>query len=815
MAEENELPREGLRKARENLGLSQDELAKLVGVATKEVRRWEQGKADPYRYHRTKLAEHLGVTPEELEALLANTQEPPLQTQNQEQQTPRRWMMPYQRNPYFIGRDEVLESLHATFFSESAAITQQALIGQPGIGKTQIAIEYAYRYCEAYQAILWTTAETADALISDFVRIASLLQLPEKDNPARQLVVEGVKQWLGSTSGWLLIIDNVDDPNLLDGFLPHEGQGHILLTGRDQEVGTRTTTLSVKKMGEEDGATLLLRRAKLIPEQGGLDEARENDREQAREIAEEMDGHPLALDQAGAYIAEARCTLHAYFELYQKYRDKLLHERGRRHFGHPYSLAATILLSFERVKQVNPVAANLLRMCAFLHSDDIPEEFFTVDNPRPGSPYDPVAANDFLLRGAIRELVKYSSVQYRLESRTVSLHRLVQAVLKDQMNDDMQCYWAEYVVWILARTLSRLELGAWNEYQRYISHAIVCIEHIDRWEIFHASTVCFITFVGAYLCEIASYSQAEPICLRALHLAQEILEPENDFTIMSLNNVAMLYERWGNYEKAEYYYLEAVVASLQKPDPITLAIADIFNNLARLDLLRGEYSDAELFAEQALIIRKDLSGPNAPEVADSLGMLAEIYSNQREYQLAEPLLQQALAIREREQEADPLGLALTLNSFIGFYTIQGRHNEAKPYCQRVLQITERERGPKHPDVAIICNNIAEVYRHLGEVSQAEDHCKRALAIFEEVYGPRSVQMIPTLSILAATYQKQGRLSEAEILYKRALALTEEMLGPEHPDMDSGLTGYASLLREMGRFDEAEALDEKALHIKRL
>src|SRR6266849_1643432 len=159
MAEENELPREGLRKARENLGLSQDGLAKLVGVATKEVRRWEQGKADPYRYHRKKLAEHLGVTPEGLEALLANTQEPPLQTQNQEHQPRRRWMVPYQRNPYFIGRDEVLESLHATFFSESAAITQQALIGQPGIGKTQIAIEYAYRYCEAYQAIIWTTAE--------------------------------------------------------------------------------------------------------------------------------------------------------------------------------------------------------------------------------------------------------------------------------------------------------------------------------------------------------------------------------------------------------------------------------------------------------------------------------------------------------------------------------------------------------------------------------------------------------------------------------------------------------------------------------
>jgi transcriptional regulator with XRE-family HTH domain len=248
MAEENELPREGLRKARENRGLSQDGLAKLVGVATKEVRRWEQGKADPYRYHRPKLAEHLGITPEELEALLANTQEPPLQTQNQERQPPRRWMMPYQRNPYFIGRDGMLDDLYSAFFSEDRGILTQALTGQPGIGKTQIAIEYAYRYSEKYQAILWVTAETTDALISDFVRIASILQLPEKDDPAKQRVVDGVKLWLNSNRDWLLVLDNVADPNLVDAFLPQEGQGHILLTARDQEVGTRATTFVVKKM---------------------------------------------------------------------------------------------------------------------------------------------------------------------------------------------------------------------------------------------------------------------------------------------------------------------------------------------------------------------------------------------------------------------------------------------------------------------------------------------------------------------------------------------------------------------------------------
>ncbi len=724
-------------------------------------------------------------------------------------------MIPHQQNPYFTGRDNVFSDLHSAFDSEKEGILKQALIGQPGIGKTQIAVEYAYRYGKEYQAILWARADTRNKLISDFARIASILQPLEKDDPDKQRVVDRVKQWLNSNTGWLLVVDNVDDPNLLHESLPQEGQGHISLTAHDPEVGTRATTITIDKMGKEDGAALLLRRAKIILEQGQSSEAPEHVKEKALEISEKMDGHPLALDQAGAYIAETGCTIAEYLEFYQERRKELLDERGRNNLSYPLSLTATILLSFDKIKQVNPIAANLLRMCAFLHPDDIPEELFTTGDFALAPRYHPVAANAFLLTEALRELVQYSFILRRTELKTVSVHRLVQAVLKDQMTDNKQCYWAEHAVWVIARTLSHLELGAWNQYQRYIPHALVCLELIDSWEIFHEATVYLMILVGAYLRESASYDQAEPICLKALHLAQAILEPQHEFVIMSLHNVAMLYEHRGDYEKAESYYLDAVAICSRKPDPNTLTTANIFNCLARLYKLRGKYSDAESIAQQALAIRECLSGPDASEVASSLGTLAEIYCIQRKYRQAEPLLQRALAIREKWQETDPLSLAHSLNSFMLFYIGQGKHKKARPFCQRVLEIIEKERGPKHPEVAKICNNIAEVYRHLGEISQAEHYCKRAFEIFEEVYGSNSVHMIPTLSMLAAIYQKQGNYAEAESLFKRALAVTAEKLGPEHPNMASVLFAYVLLLREMERYDEADELDEKALHINRL
>lgn len=815
MTEQNELPREALKKARENRGLSQAKLAELVGVESKTVRLWEQGKSDPYPYHRRKLAEHLGITPEDLEALLANRPHQPLQLQSQEQEPRRRWIIPYQPNPYFTGRDRLLVDLHTTFLSDITSVSRQVLTGLPGIGKTQVAIEYAYRYHEAYQAILWATAETEEALMSDFVRMASILCLPEKDEQDKQRIIDGVKQWLNSNRDWLLVLDNVGDPNLLNGFLPQEDKGHVLLTSRDPEAVLGATTITVEKMEIEVGATLLLRRARVLRRQETIGEASELEREKALEISKQMDGHPLALDQAGAYIAETSCTVAEYLDFYLARRKKLLDDRGRNYLGHPDSLATTIHLSLEKVEQVNPVAANLLRMCAFIHPDDIPEELFTTGDFALPATYHPVAADAYFLTEAIRVLVRYSFIQRCTEVKTVSVHRLVQDVLKDQMNYEMQFRWASHTVWVVARTLSHLELGAWNQYQRYIPHAIVCIKLVDVWQIYYEATVYLTILVGAYLRESASYTQAEPICLQALQLAQAILEPEHAFVILGLHNLAMLYEHWGDYEKAESYYLEAVETCSRKPDPNTLTSANIFNSLARLYMLRGKYSEAESVAQQALAIRESLSGTDAPEVASSLGTLAEIHSIQRKYRQAEPLLQRALAIREKGQKTDPLSLALSLNSFMLFYIGQGKHKKARPFCQRVLEIMEKERGPKHPEVAKICNNIAEVYRHLGEISKAEHYCKRAFEIFEEVYGSNSVHVIPTLCMLAAIYQKQGNYAEAESLFKQALAVTAEKLGPEHPNMASVLSAYVLLIREMERYDEADELDEKALHINRL
>lgn len=310
------------------------------------------------------------------------------------------WNVPYQRNPFFTGREDTLTHLHNTLTAgKTAALTQpQAISGLGGIGKTQTAVEYAYRYSSEYQAVHWAKADSLEALISDFVSIAGLLDLPLKNEKDQNVVVNAVKRWLQSNNEWLLILDNVQVWDLVNNFIPTGSKGHILLTTRAQATGPIAENIEIEKMTTDEGASFLLRRAKLI------DKATEEDHNKARELSEIMDGLPLALDQAGAYIEETQCGLSQYLDLYHKRRAELLKRRGGFATGHPESVTTTFSLSFEKVGQANFAAVELLHLCAFLHPDDIPEEIITEGAPELGPVLQPVAVDQIKLDEAIREL---------------------------------------------------------------------------------------------------------------------------------------------------------------------------------------------------------------------------------------------------------------------------------------------------------------------------------------------------------------------------------------------------------------------------
>jgi hypothetical protein len=239
------------------------------------------------------------------------------------------WTVPFRRNPLFTGRENILTSLHIMLTTNSATLKLPRVIsGLGGIGKTQLAVEYAYRYRADYQTVLWAEADSSETLIAAFTSFADLLNLFGRREQDQKYAVDAVKGWLETNKNWLLILDNVEDLKMVFQYLPLEQTGDILITSRTPVAGGITHLVELEKMEPEEGALFLLHRANLITPNTSTDGSHTSDLTKAKEIVEILDGLPLALDQAGAYIDEIGCGLSGYLESYEKRHSELLKKRG-------------------------------------------------------------------------------------------------------------------------------------------------------------------------------------------------------------------------------------------------------------------------------------------------------------------------------------------------------------------------------------------------------------------------------------------------------------------------------------------------------
>ncbi len=724
------------------------------------------------------------------------------------------WNIPFARNPFFTGREDLLEHLHTQLQTmQTAALSQpQAINGLGGIGKTQLAIEYAYRYRQEYQMVLWAHADTTEALNASYIEIAKVLQLPQKDAQKQEVIVQAVKAWLRTSQGCLMIFDNADELRIIQAFLPNSFLGHLVFTTRAQAPGKLAQRFEVDTMGTETGALLLLRRAGLVAANASLDAALPSDLTLASAITKELGGLPLALDQAGAYIEETACGLAGYQRLYQTQRTELLRSRGGFADDHPESVATTWSLSFAQVEQLNPAAADLLRLCAFLAPDAIPEELLTEGAQELGEMLAPVAADAYLLNQAITALRAYSLLTRDPQAQTLTVHRLVQAVLRDSMPAEIQQQWMQRAVHAVEAAYPGSDFANWLTLERLLPHAFVCATWIEQaWiETFEAAHL--LNNVGFYLKQRGRYVEAEPLYQRALTIFEQQLGLEHPNTATSLNNLAILYVDQGKYAEAEPLYQRALIIREQQLGPEHPNTAISLGDLASLYRSQGKYAEAEPLYQRALAIHEQQLGPEHPHTATSLNNLATLYVDQGKYAEAEPLYQRALIIREQQLGPEHPHTATSLNNLAALYWKQGEYAKAEPLYQHALAIKERQLGPDHPNTATSLNNLAELYRAQERYAEAEPLCQRALAIDIKIYGAEHPNVAVDLNTLAGLYQAQGRYGEAEPLYQRALAIHIQQSGGTHPSVATILNNLALLYQTQGNYKEAEPLYQRALAI---
>jgi tetratricopeptide (TPR) repeat protein len=333
-----------------------------------------------------------------------------------------------------------------------------------------------------------------------------------------------------------------------------------------------------------------------------------------------------------------------------------LKRRGNLASDHPESVTATFALTFDKVQRINATATEILYTCAFLYPENIPEDILTRGVPELGAKLQTLADKSHEFDEAIATLNTYSLLRRDVENRMLSIHRLIQAVVQDTMNETEQRQWAERVVRAVNHTFPKGDYTTWTRCQQYLPHALASEVLIRQWNIHIPEAADLLNKIGLYLQMRAQYSEAEPLLKRALVMREQILGPEHPDTAASLNNLAGLYMNQGKYAEAEPLLKGALAIRDRMLGSEHFILTNSLHDLATLYMRQGKYAEAEPFVKHALTIDEKANEFNQQNVISDLNNLAGLYVQQLRYEEAEPLLKRALAIEEQifgPQPPDP------------------------------------------------------------------------------------------------------------------------------------------------------------------
>jgi tetratricopeptide (TPR) repeat protein len=719
--------------------------------------------------------------------------------------------LPFRPNPVFTGRDADMERLRKLLENHGDGELTQIVVlhGLGGVGKTQLAVEYAWKHLGGHEAVLWVMADSPETFKANLAARAQTLRLPEAGAKEQSVQMDAVLGWLKGHERWLIIADNADTDEAVravcDGLSPNVG-GHVLITSRLARWPVNVPHLPLDVLSREDAVCYLVDRVASEGHNAGDETA-------ARALSDELGHLPLALEQAAAFVIEVRWTFDKYCERFRDARPELLSEHREGATRYPESVAKTWSITLDRL---SPLARAILRVAAWFAPDAIPRAIFSADHSAFLEALgEQVNVSDLAIDKALGELDRFSLV--RLTVETVSVHRLLQAVEQDSLSEAERNRWlvcAAQLCNAMTKTKGQPDdARTWRLWLPLSPHAETLIEHTIRYRVESIAVALLANEFGLFAKTRGQYAKAEPLYQWALAIWRKILGPNHPDVGTNLHNLAALYEARGEYAKAEPLYQQALAIREKALGPEHPDVAQSLNKLGELHQTQGQYAKAEPLYQQALAIREKALGPEHPYVATSLNSLALLCSDQGRYADAELLHARALAIRQKTLGSEHPDVANSLHNLAILYGARGQYAKAKPLYRRAIAIREKALGPEHPNVANSLNGLGSLYSNQGQYSQAKPLLERALAIRQKTLGPEHPNVANSLHNLAWLYNAQGQYATAERLYRRALEIREKTLGPEHPNVAESLDDLASLYQAQGQYAKAQPLSNRALEIR--
>ncbi len=745
------------------------------------------------------------------------------------------WNVPA-RNASFTGRSEVLEKLREQLASSSrAVVVPLALHGLGGVGKTQVVLEYAWRYMPDYDVVWWVSAEQRELINPTLADLAAKLGIRVGDNVAEAAQAARETLRLGMPySQWLLIFDNADTPDELRPFLPG-GPGHVLITSRNPIWSQVAEPVEIDVFSRAESKEHLQRR---VP---GLSD------EDALMVADKLGDLPLAIEQAGAWLAETGTPPATYVQDLDTQLTSVL--ELSQPTDYPVPVAATWRLSFNTLREQSPAAARLLELCAFFAPEPISLRLLYSDEMiRSLVPLDPRLKERIVLGQLIRQIGRFALARVDQGNNSIQIHRLVQAVIRSSLETDAQRDDAKHEVHhILAGARPRQgdtdDPENWPRYSWIWPHlgpsqAAECTEDETRQLLIDRVR---------YLWKRGEFQEALEFGSRLESAWNDQLGEDDRQTLYLRFQLANVLRSQGHYAEArdsDIDILERQGRALPENHPHILQTA---GSLAADLRGLGEFSEAFAMDRKTYDILKDIFGEDHPSTLSAANNLAvdlrcvgDFYAARdldrdtlarrqtvlserhpytlhstamyaRDLRLAGNFAESAELLRETyEQYVDVLGddfvdTLRTATSLAVSLRKLGDLDAAYQITRETQQRYIKRWGPDHPDALACTLNLACDLSALDDKPAARDLASDVKRSYERTLGATHPSTLAVASNLSTYLRGSGALPDANALADKTLRMLRSRLGANHPFTLACAVNLANCLVELHSPEEAEAL----------
>ncbi|MFG3121138.1 tetratricopeptide repeat protein [Streptomyces sp. NPDC048208] len=696
--------------------------------------------------------------------------------------------LPY-RPDLFVGRGGELDGLDTALAQPGVALVQ-AVHGLGGIGKSTLAAHWAASRDHGHRPVRWFTADSPAGVQQGLADLAVALQPALKVLPVEALAEYGL-QWLATHTGWLVVLDNVNDPAHIAPLLVRAPGGRFLITSRIGD-GWGNNVALVRLDVLDPGESLALLTS-IVTGKGP------RPLDGAAELCEELGHLPLAVEQAAAYIAQTPFTTP------RSYLD-LLAENPAEMFGQggiltdaERTVARVWNITLDHITTRQPAAVDLLRTLAWYAPEVIPVSLAALPGGRR------VQTNQ-----ALGLLTAYSMITPDPATDTIAVHRLVQTLARtpDPTNPhrtpDLVNQARDNAVVQLRQHIPQnsQDPGTWDTWRQLLPH-IDAFTHRTDERIDSPDTAYIHNEIGGFLRSQGLANRAISYLQRAQNYYERAVGSDHPNTLTSRNNLAHAYQDAGDHTRVVPLLeqnLDDRVRILGPEHPDTLTSR---NNLAAAYQAAGDHARAVPLHQQNLDDRTRILGPEHPHTLVSRNNLADAYQAAGNHGRAVPLHQQNLDDRTRVLGPEHPDTLTSRNNLATAYQDAGDHARAIPLLTQSLDDSARILGPDHPTTFTCRNNLAHAYQAAGDHARATTLHQRALEDRIRILGPEHPDSLTSRNNLAGAYQAGGDHARAIPLLEQTLGDFTRILGPEHPTTLTSRNNLAGAYQAAG--DHARAI----------